>query len=114
MSADGIPDKLFFRIGEVSEIVAVKPYVLRYWESEFDLVAPEKSNSKQRLYQRRDLELLLEIKRLLYDEGFTIAGARKKLKDSRRKKKISKADRNEMLAKIRSELEEIKSLIHPR
>ena len=79
MSANNIPDKIFFRIGEVSEIVKVKPYVLRYWESEFELISPEKSNSKQRLYQRRDLELLLEIKRLLYEEEFTIAGARKYL-----------------------------------
>lgn len=114
MSADGIPDKLFFRIGEVSDIVEVKPYVLRYWESEFDLIAPEKSNSKQRLYQRRDLELLLEIKRLLYEEGFTIAGARKRLKYMRSAKKQNKTDSSELLANIKNELEKIKSLIHSR
>jgi len=114
MDPNSIPDKIFFRIGEVSEIVDVKPYVLRYWESEFELISPEKSNSKQRLYQRRDLELLLEIKRLLYEEEFTIAGARKKLKHLTAKKKKSKYDNSELLANIRNELEEIKSLIHSR
>ncbi len=112
MSANIIPDKIFFRIGEVSEIVAVKPYVLRYWESEFELISPGKSNSKQRLYQRRDLDLLLEIKRLLYEEGFTIAGARKQLKHLTTKKKKSKFDNLELLTNIQNELEEIKSLIH--
>ena len=114
MSTNGIPDKIFFRIGEVSEIVKVKPYVLRYWESEFELISPGKSNSKQRLYQRRDLDLLLEIKRLLYEEGFTIAGARKRLKHLRSKKKKNKVDSSELLANARNELEEIKSLIHSR
>ena len=114
MSIDGIPDKLFFRIGEVSDIVGVKPYVLRYWESEFDLIAPEKSNSRQRLYQRRDLELLQEIKRLLYGEGFTIAGARKRLKGLKKQKSGKPADNAKLLADIRHELEEIKSLIHSR
>ncbi|MCD6151207.1 MAG: MerR family transcriptional regulator [Deltaproteobacteria bacterium] len=114
MSANNIPDKIFFRIGEVSEIVKVKPYVLRYWESEFELISPEKSNSKQRLYQRRDLELLLEIKRLLYEEEFTIAGARKKLKPLTAKKKKNRSDNSELLTNIRDELKEIKSLIHSR
>lgn len=114
MSANSIPDKIFFRIGEVSEIVKVKPYVLRYWESEFELISPEKSNSKQRLYQRRDLELLLEIKRLLYEEEFTIAGARKKLKSLTAKKKKHRSNNSELLTNIRNELEEIKSLIHSR
>ena len=112
MSIDGIPDKLFFRIGEVSDIVGVKPYVLRYWESEFDLIAPEKSNSRQRLYQRRDLELLQEIKRLLYDEGFTIAGARKRLKETAKTKNRKRTDGSALLTDIRKELEEIKALIH--
>ncbi len=114
MSTDGIPDKLFFRIGEVSDIVGVKPYVLRYWESEFDLIAPEKSNSRQRLYQRRDLELLREIKQLLYEEGFTIAGARKRLKELKKQKLKKPAGNAELLADIRNELEEIKSLFHSR
>ncbi len=76
-----IPDKLYFRIGEVSDIVGVKPYVLRYWESEFQDIKPTKSKSGQRLYKRRDVEILVKIKGLLYDERFTINGARKRLKD---------------------------------
>lgn len=73
-----IPDKIFFKIGEVSEIAGVKPYVLRYWESEFS-INPHKSGSGQRLYRKKDIERILLIKRLLYQEGFTIAGARKHL-----------------------------------
>lgn len=76
-----IPNKLYFRIGEVSDLVGVKPYVLRYWESEFPDIKPSKSKSGQRLYKRRDVELLLRIKELLYEERFTINGARKRLKD---------------------------------
>jgi DNA-binding transcriptional MerR regulator len=76
-----IPNKLYFRIGEVSDLVGVKPYVLRYWESEFPDIKPSKSKSGQRLYKRRDVELLLRIKGLLYEERFTINGARKRLKD---------------------------------
>jgi len=76
-----IPNKLYFRIGEVSDLVGVKPYVLRYWESEFPDIKPTKSKSGQRLYKRRDVELLLKIKELLYEERFTINGARKRLKD---------------------------------
>lgn len=79
-----IPNKLYFRIGEVSDIIGVKPYVLRYWESEFQDIKPSKSRSGQRLYKRRDVELLVNIKRLLYDERFTIDGARKRLKESGR------------------------------
>jgi DNA-binding transcriptional MerR regulator len=76
-----IPNKLYFRIGEVSDLVGVKPYVLRYWESEFPDIKPSKSKSGQRLYKRKDVELLLKIKELLYEERFTINGARKRLKD---------------------------------
>jgi len=71
-----IPDKLFFRIGEVSQIIGVEPYVLRYWESEFKALSPKKSGTGQRMFKRKDVELLLEIKRLLYDKKFTIEGAR--------------------------------------
>jgi DNA-binding transcriptional MerR regulator len=74
-----IPDKLFFRIGEVSDLVGVEPYVLRYWESEFAALTPKKSSSGQRMFRRRDVELLLRIKHLLYDQKFTIEGARKAL-----------------------------------
>ena len=74
-------DKLYYRIGEVSEITGVKTYVLRYWESEFRGMVPQKSRSKQRLYKRRDIELILLIKKLLYDERYTIAGARQRIKE---------------------------------
>jgi DNA-binding transcriptional MerR regulator len=73
-----IPNKLYFRIGDVSKL-AVKPYVLRYWESEFAQLPPKKSGTNQRLYPRKEVELILEIKRLLYDKRFTIEGARKAL-----------------------------------
>ena len=69
-----IPNKLFFKIGEVCEITDTQPYVLRYWESEFPALAPAKNSSGQRIYRRRDIETVLRIKQLLYEEGFTIAG----------------------------------------
>ena len=77
-----IPEKLYFKIKEVSEITGVEPYILRYWESEFNIIKPSRTKSKQRLYRRKDLELILEIKKLLYEDQFTIAGAKKKLKKS--------------------------------
>lgn len=77
-----IPEKLYFKIKEVSEITGVEPYILRYWESEFNIINPSRTKSKQRLYRRKDLELILEIKKLLYEKQFTIAGAKKKLKES--------------------------------
>jgi len=75
-----IPDKMYFRIGETADLLGVKPYVLRYWETEFPDIKPVKSQSNQRLYKRRDVELLMAIKKLLYDEKFTISGARDHLK----------------------------------
>jgi DNA-binding transcriptional MerR regulator len=74
-----IPNKLFFKIGEVCELTDTQPYVLRYWESEFPMLAPAKNSSGQRIYRRRDIEIVLRIKQLLYDEGFTIAGAKKRI-----------------------------------
>jgi len=79
MDAKQIPNKLFFKIGEVCEITDTQPYVLRYWESEFPALAPAKNSSGQRIYRRKDIETVLRIKQLLYDEGFTIAGAKKRL-----------------------------------
>lgn len=76
-----IPDKLYFKIGEVADIVGVKPHVLRYWESEFSRFRPAKSTKNQRLYRRQDIELVLKVKDLLYNQGFTIAGAKKKLRE---------------------------------
>lgn len=80
-----IPDRVYFRIGEVSSIVGVDPHVLRYWESEFKVIKPRRAKSKQRLYRRQDVEKLLQIKSLLHDEGYTIAGAKRLLKQSGRK-----------------------------
>src|SRR5215813_3098457 len=76
-----IPDKLYFRIGEVSSLCKLPAYVLRFWETEFPQLKPVKSNTGQRMYRQRDVENVLQIKKLLYDEGFTIAGARQQLKD---------------------------------
>ena len=75
------PVKLYYRIGEVSEIVGVEPHVLRYWESEFRSIRPQKSRKGQRIYSRRDVDKLLKVKELLYCHGFTIAGARKRLRE---------------------------------
>jgi DNA-binding transcriptional MerR regulator len=74
-----IPDKLYFRIGEVAELCAVETYVLRFWQTEFPQLAPKKSGTGQRLYRKRDVEMALRIKRLLHEEGYTIAGARQAL-----------------------------------
>ena len=75
-----IPDKSYFKIGEVSKIVGVEPYNIRYWESQFRMIRPSKTKSRQRFYQRKDIEILLRIKKLLYEEGYTIAGAKKRLR----------------------------------
>jgi DNA-binding transcriptional MerR regulator len=78
-SAPLIPDKLFFKIGEVCELVGVQAHVLRYWETEFTMLQPQKNRAGQRTYRRKDVEIALRIKELLYEEGFTIAGAKRKL-----------------------------------
>jgi len=77
VAAQEIPDKLYFRIGEVSRLAGIKPYVLRFWETEFPGLGPKKSGTGHRLYRRKDVEMVLEIKRLLYEKRFTIEGARK-------------------------------------
>src|SRR4030067_1154099 len=74
-------ERLYYRIGEISRITGIKPHVLRYWESEFKVIKPHKGVSLQRLYRRKDLDLILKIKALLYEEGFTISGAKKKIRD---------------------------------
>ncbi len=96
-----IPEKQYFKIGEVSEILDVEPYVLRYWESEFKILKPTRTRARQRLYHKRDLELLVEIKHLLYDEKFTIAGAKKRLQEMKKQvaaekkaKKLPKSSKN--------------------
>ncbi len=80
MSKPAIPDKMFFKIGEVAKITGVKPYILRYWETEFPHLKPSKGRSQHRLYRRRDVEDILRIKQLLYEEKFTIAGAKQVLR----------------------------------
>lgn len=109
-----LPNKLYFRIGEVGKIVGVKPYVLRYWESEFSVLRPGKTPSHHRLYRRRDVETLLEIKRLLYQEGFTIAGAKKQLKDTDKEETFpessptsSAVDYRQVMLSIRDDLREL-------
>jgi DNA-binding transcriptional MerR regulator len=99
-----IPDKVYFRIGEVSKILGVAPYVVRYWESEFKVVKPVRTRSAQRLYRRQDVELLLTIKRLLYTDHFTIAGAKIKLAD-----KICTPGKEEGVTEYRKRLLEIKN-----
>ena len=79
-----LPDKTYYRIGEVAGITKVKPYVLRFWETEFKMMTPPKSRSKQRMYRRKDIETILQIKELLYERGFTIKGARTKLRSRSR------------------------------
>lgn len=83
-SPPAIPDKLYFRIGEVAKLAGVEPFVLRFWETEFPALKPGKSAHGQRLYRRREVELALTIKSLLHEQGFTIAGARKQLQLQRK------------------------------
>ena len=103
-----IPDKRFFRIAEVSRIVGVPAYVLRYWEREFFPVRPLRTPSNQRLYRRNDILTLLNIKNLLYREHYTIAGARKKLVASRR---AGALDHPEVIDQIRDELIALRRLL---
>jgi DNA-binding transcriptional MerR regulator len=117
--APEIPDKLYFKIGEVSELLGVETYVLRYWESEFPVLSPKKSGTGHRLYRRKDVELLLRIKHLLYEKRFTIEGARQSLQSEARAPKpqrISKRVQAELfsedpLPEIRRELQEILLLL---
>ena len=92
-TAEEIPDKLYFRIGEVARLAAIKPYVLRFWETEFPALGPKKSGTGHRLFRRKDVELVLEIKRLLYEKRFTIEGARKFL-DTRGKTEPARSAKN--------------------
>jgi len=90
-----ISDRLFFRIGDVSQLTGIESYVLRFWEGEFPKLSPKKTSSGQRQYRRKDVETVLEIKRLLYDEGYTIAGARKAMRGSSRKKSTAVGSREQ-------------------
>lgn len=101
-------DKRYFRIGEASRIIGVEPYVLRYWESEFLEVRPQRADSNQRTYQKKDLAVLTEIKRLLYNEKMTIKGARQRLKEEKTGKKLIDSP---FLEDIKVELSEILQLL---
>ena len=114
-----IPDKLYFKIGEVSELLGVEAYVLRYWETEFPVLSPKKSGTGHRLYRRKDVELLLRIKHLLYDKRFTIEGARQSLHSEAKAPKAVRAPKRvqaelfstDPLPDIRRELQEILQLL---
>ncbi|HTS30536.1 MAG TPA: MerR family transcriptional regulator [Bryobacteraceae bacterium] len=113
-----IPDKLYFKIGEVSELLGVEPYVLRYWETEFTVLSPKKSGTGHRLYRRKDVELLLRIKHLLYEKKFTIEGARLALQAETRGHRPRSGRRlqqelfsDDPLPNIRRELVEILELL---
>jgi DNA-binding transcriptional MerR regulator len=118
-----VGEKRYYRIGEVSRITGVKPYVLRYWESEFRWMAPAKSRSKQRLYRKRDIDTIQLIKKLLYEERFTIKGARKRLREMGvARAQDGRPDEGQLdltlggdprteIQRIRAELEAIRSLL---
>jgi DNA-binding transcriptional MerR regulator len=99
------PSKLFYRIGEVSRITGLEPYVLRYWETEFAHLRPEKRKSGQRLYTKKDLDNIQQVKKLLYESGYTISGARKKLKGRGRQ------DTDSILETAKKEIREILELL---
>lgn len=114
-----IPDKLYFRIGEVASLCRLPPYVLRFWETEFPQLKPVKSSTGQRMYRKRDVESVVRIKRLLYEDGFTIAGARVQLREE------TKSDRNQTtlpfpispavnVAHLRNELQQILHILSAR
>ncbi len=108
MAAVEVPDKLYFKIGEVARLVGVKPYVLRYWESEFSVLRPGKTRSRHRLYRRKDVETLLEIRRLLYAERYTIAGAKRRLRSGSRSPGAARTSTDaEKLAEVRDELRDL-------
>lgn len=127
MSSTPQPDlsrKLYYTISEVSELTEVKPHVLRYWEGEFPGLRPRKGRGGSRRYRRQDIELILEIRSLLYEQGFRIAGARKHLDELKKQQKagsqapaqqmlmgFAELDRGEQLAQIKSDLMEIRALL---
>ncbi len=112
-----IPDKLYFKIGEVAKFANVPTHVLRYWESEFPAIRPKRANSKQRLYCKKDVELILQVKLLLHDRGYTIAGARKflesggKIKSPARQNHHQNSHFSEKLFIIKKELKIVQGLL---
>jgi len=107
-----IPDKAYFRIGEVSKILNVEPYVIRYWETEFRTIKPVRTRTAQRLYRKKDVQELLTIRNLLYSQRFTIDGAKKQLFKTRGNSEIENTNlEKEKLIRIKEELEEIRKMI---
>ena len=116
-----IPDKLYFKIGEVKKITGVETHVLRYWESEFKIIRPQRASSKQRLYRKIDVENILTIKKLLYEDGYTVPGARKLLTTKKGPKKrialsskVSKGRAHSMLAELKSELKKLQQMLEKK
>lgn len=115
--ASDIPDKLYFKIGEVSRITGIEPYILRYWESEFKLVKPYRTKSNQRLYRKKDVETVFTIKEMLYTKKFTIAGAKKQLKETAAPPQrqlplsFSQAKYQEALRDTKEELQELADML---
>ena len=109
--------RLYYSISEVSDLVGVKPHVLRYWETQFKMLRPKKGRGGARMYRKRDIEVLFEIKQLLYDQRFTIAGARRRILDERSEDKeqielpFSRIDREEMLRGLRKDMEGLLNLL---
>ena len=121
LEAGSIPDKLYFKIGEVKKITGVEAHVLRYWESEFKIIRPQRASSKQRLYRRVDVENILTIKKLLYEDGYTVPGARKLLtaKKSIKKKPrahsgLSGAKARSMLAELKNDLKQLQNILEKK
>lgn len=120
LSQGNIPDKLYFKIGEVKNITGIEPHVLRYWESEFKIIRPQRATSKQRLYRRVDVENILIIKKLLYEDGYTVPGARKFLaakkdeKENTSKPEIPTAKTRSMLAELKTDLEQLKEMLEKK
>jgi len=100
-----IPAKRYFTIGEVSELCGVKPHVLRYWEQEFDQLKPVKRRGNRRYYQRHDVIMIRQIRSLLYEQGFTIAGARQRFDGDKAKTDVSRSQ--QIIRQVRSELEDV-------
>ncbi len=118
MSIAPIPDKLYFKIGEVSSLTGVEPYILRYWESEFKLIKPYRTKTNQRLYRKKDVETIVKIKKMLYEQKFTIAGAKKKIRETANHAQqnqlplgLANPDYNDALVSIRNELRAVLTLL---
>jgi len=114
-----IPEKKYFKIGEASRLAGLEPHVLRFWETEFSSLSPKKDSGKQRLYTKQDLQIIFDIKKLLYDESYTIAGAKKKIDEGtsadktveRKDSAILDDDLKKKLISIKNGLEEIRDML---